>query len=106
MHIYHKREKVVGVWRRLHNEELHNFYTSLNIIRTIKSGMMGWVGKVPRTGEVRNTVFWVENLQGDHSEDLGVDGKIILKWILRGIVWKGFIWLRIVADGGHSTYST
>jgi hypothetical protein len=31
-----KREEVAGGWRRLHNEELHNLYTSLNIIRVIK----------------------------------------------------------------------
>jgi hypothetical protein len=30
-----------------------------------------------------NTVFWLENVEGgDHSEDLGVDGKILLEWIL------------------------
>jgi hypothetical protein len=31
-----KREEVVGGWRRLHNEELHTLYTSLNIVRVIK----------------------------------------------------------------------
>jgi len=35
-------EEVVGDWRRLHNEELHNLYASPNIIRVIKS----WVGNV------------------------------------------------------------
>jgi hypothetical protein len=42
--------------------------------------------------------FWLENLEGrDHSEEFGIDGKIILEWILRklgGKVWSGFIWLR------------
>jgi hypothetical protein len=33
-----KREEVAGGWRRLHNEELHNFHTSQDIIREIKSG--------------------------------------------------------------------
>jgi hypothetical protein len=33
-----KREEVVGHWRRLHNEDLHNLYASPNIIRVIKSG--------------------------------------------------------------------
>jgi hypothetical protein len=32
-----KREEVAGGWRRLHNEELHNFYASSNIIKVIKS---------------------------------------------------------------------
>jgi hypothetical protein len=39
-----KREEVEEGWRRLHNEELHNFYSSLNIIRVIKSRRMRWVG--------------------------------------------------------------
>jgi hypothetical protein len=42
-------------WRRLHNEELHNLYASLNIIRVIRSRRMRWAGKVPRMGEMRNT---------------------------------------------------
>jgi hypothetical protein len=36
--------------------------------------------------------------EGDHSQDLGVDGRIILEWMLgksAGKVWAGFIWLRI-----------
>jgi hypothetical protein len=32
-----KREEVAGGWRKLHNEELHNLYTSLNIMRVIES---------------------------------------------------------------------
>jgi hypothetical protein len=35
----YKREEVAGDWRRLHNEELHNFYASLYVIRVIKSRM-------------------------------------------------------------------
>jgi len=44
-------------------------------------------------------MFWLEYLKGrDHSENLGVDGKVILGWILRKYgrkVWTGFIWFRI-----------
>jgi hypothetical protein len=40
----HKREEVAGHWRRLHNEELQNLYTSPNIIRVMKSRRMRWVG--------------------------------------------------------------
>jgi hypothetical protein len=35
-----KREEVAGSWRRLHNEELHNLYNSLNATRVIKSSRM------------------------------------------------------------------
>jgi hypothetical protein len=38
----------------------------------------------------------------DHSEDLGVDGRPVLEWILGkdgGRVWTGFIWLRIGING-------
>jgi hypothetical protein len=46
----------------------------------------------------------MENLKGrDNSENLGEDGKIILKWILGkqgGKVWTGCIWLRTRTSGG------
>jgi hypothetical protein len=38
-----KRDKVTGGWRKLHNEELHNFYSSPNIIMVIVSRRMRWV---------------------------------------------------------------
>jgi hypothetical protein len=39
-----KREEVAGEWRRLHNEELHNLYTSPDIIGMMKSRSLSWVG--------------------------------------------------------------
>ena len=48
-----KWDEVSGEWRKLHNEELNDFYFSLNIIRVIKSRRMWWVGHVARTGESR-----------------------------------------------------
>jgi hypothetical protein len=44
----------LGDWRRLHNEALHNLYTSQNIFTVIKSIRMGWAGHVARMGEIRN----------------------------------------------------
>jgi hypothetical protein len=45
----------------------------------------------------------LKNLKGrEHSEDLGVDGRIILEWMLGeevGVSWTVFIWLRIGTDG-------
>jgi hypothetical protein len=49
-----KREEVVGAWRRLHNEEFHNLYTSPNIVGVIKSRRMRWAGHVTCMGGVRN----------------------------------------------------
>jgi hypothetical protein len=51
-----------------------------------------------------HTRFLLENLKGkDHSEDIGIDGKVILEWILGKYgrkMWTGFIWLRIGTSGG------
>jgi hypothetical protein len=41
-------------WRKLHDEELHNLYSSPNIIRMMKSRRMRWAGLVARMGEKRN----------------------------------------------------
>jgi hypothetical protein len=45
-----KRDEVTGDWRKLHNEETHNLYSSPNIIRIIKSRRMRWTGHVARMG--------------------------------------------------------
>jgi hypothetical protein len=49
-----KRDGVMEGWRKLLNEELHNFYSSLSIIIIIKSRRMRWAGHVARMGEKRN----------------------------------------------------
>jgi hypothetical protein len=42
-----------GLWRKLHNDELHSLYSSPNIVRVIKSRRMRWAGHVARMGEGR-----------------------------------------------------
>jgi hypothetical protein len=49
-----KRDGVTGGWRKLHNEELHNLYSSPSIIIIMKSRRMRWAGQVARMGETRN----------------------------------------------------
>jgi hypothetical protein len=49
-----KRDGVTGGWRKLHNEEFHNLYSSPSIVRIIKSRRMRWAVHVERMGEKRN----------------------------------------------------
>ena len=46
-------DEVTGEWRRLHNEELNDLYSSPNIVRVIKSRRTGWAGHVARMDEER-----------------------------------------------------
>jgi hypothetical protein len=48
-----KRDEATGEWRRLHNEELNDLYSSPNVIQVIKSRIMRWAGHVARMGEKR-----------------------------------------------------
>jgi hypothetical protein len=63
---------------------------------------MRWEGHVEYIGEMRmRTKLFLESVKGrKHSDNLGVDGKIILKLILGYWVWTGFIWLRKGTAGG------
>jgi hypothetical protein len=74
-----KRDEVTGEWRKL-----NDLYSSPNIVRVIKSRMR-WAGHVARMGREEAYVgFWWENLrERDHWRYAGVDGRIILRWILR-----------------------
>jgi hypothetical protein len=47
-----KMEEIIESWRKLHNEELHNMYSSPSMIRIIKSKMMKWSGHVARMGKI------------------------------------------------------
>jgi hypothetical protein len=50
-----RKDEVTGRWRKLHNEELQNLYSSPSIIRMIKSRRMRWTGNVAQMGEKRNS---------------------------------------------------
>jgi hypothetical protein len=86
-----KRDEVTGEWRKLLNEELHNLYSSPDIIRQVKSGRMRWAGHVARMERREKcTRFWWESpKERDYLEDQGVDGKMGSEWILSlgGVDW-------------------
>jgi hypothetical protein len=78
---------VTGEWRQLHNEELHDLYSSPSIIRIMKSRRVRWVRHVARRGGKRNAYRllvgkpegkrslgrprrkWVDNIRIDFAEE-------------------------------------
>jgi hypothetical protein len=62
-----KRDEVTGEWRKLHNEELPDLYSSPSIIRIIKSRRVRWAGHVVLMGEKRNAyrLLWESQRERD-----------------------------------------
>jgi hypothetical protein len=94
-----KRDEETGEWRKLHNEELHNLYSSPDIIRQVKSRRIRWAGHVARMGEERK-VYKVLVGKPEGKRPLGRPRRNVRmgsEWFLRILVWGwiGFIWLRI-----------
>jgi len=75
-----RRDEVTGEWRRLHNEELNDLYSSPNIVWVIKSRIMRWPGHVAHMGEEGGCIgSWLgSRRERDHWGGLGADGWIIL----------------------------
>jgi len=101
-----RRDEITGEWRRLHNEELNDLYSSPNIVRVIKSRRMRWDGHVARMGEERGVYrVLVGKPEGsNYWGDLGVDGWIILRRISRRWdvgIWTVLVWPRIETGGGR-----
>jgi hypothetical protein len=63
-----RRDKVTGEWRKLHNEELSDLYSSPSIIRISKSRRMRWAGHVARMGRrgTRIDYWWESQRERDH----------------------------------------
>jgi hypothetical protein len=65
---------VTGEWRKSHNEELHNLYSSPDTIRQVKSRGMRWAGHIARIGEERK-VFKVLVGKPEGKRPLGRPGR-------------------------------
>jgi hypothetical protein len=96
-----KRDEVTGEWKRLHNEELNDLYSSPNIIWVIKSRRrMRWVGHVACMGEQRGAY---RILVGRHEgrRPLGRPRhrwKDNTKMDLQEVGWKGVDWIDMAQD--------
>jgi hypothetical protein len=75
-----KRDEVTGGWRKVHNEELHNLYSSPSITRMTMSRGITWAGHVARiVKRVMHLEYWWESQkERGHYEDLDIGGRIIL----------------------------
>jgi hypothetical protein len=83
-----KRDEVTAEWRKLHNGELHNLYSSSDTIRQINSRRMRWAGHMACMGEERNIYrVLVGKPEGkDHLKDQGIDGRMGSKCTLGRLV--------------------
>jgi hypothetical protein len=95
-----KRDEVTGEWRRLHNEELNDLYSSPNIIRVIKSRRMRWMGHVARMGEGRGA-YRVLLGRPERRRPLGRPRRRWednIKMDLQEVEWGGMDWIDMAQD--------
>jgi hypothetical protein len=95
-----KGDEVLGNWRKLHNEELHNLYSLPDIIRMIKLRRMRWAGHVARMGKKRNPyTILVGKAEGKRPL-----GRPRHRWVdnikidLREKGWDGMGWINLAQD--------
>jgi hypothetical protein len=93
-----RTNEVTGGWRKLHNEELHNLYSSPSIIIVIKSKRMSWAGHVARTERRGMRIgYWWKKPEGKR-----ILGRPKRRWMnnikmdLREIIWYGTLWIGLI----------
>jgi hypothetical protein len=91
---------VTGEWRKLHNEEPHDLYSSPSIIRIMKARRMRWAGHVARMGEKRNAY----RLLVGKPEGRRPLGRPIRRWLdnirmyLVEVGWGDVDWIGLAQD--------
>jgi hypothetical protein len=101
-----KRDDVTGEWRKLHNGELNDLYSSPNIVWVIQLRRISWAEHVARMGE-RRAVYRVLVRNSEGKRPLGKPRRMWednIKTDLEEVrwgAWTGLIWLRIGRGGGH-----
>jgi hypothetical protein len=90
-----KRDEMTGEWRKLHNAELSDLYSSPSVVRVIKLGRMRWAGHVARMGRAEvYTGFWWGNLkERDHFGSPGHRWKDNIKMDLQEMGCEGMDWI-------------
>jgi hypothetical protein len=106
--IFGPKKEEDGSWRKLHNDELHNLYSSPNIVRVIKSRRMRWAGHVAHMGEGkgvyrvlvgrpegkrplgRTRYRWEDNIKMDLRE-IGIDGANWIQLAQDRVQWRAFV---------------
>jgi hypothetical protein len=106
--IFGPKSEEDGSWRKLHNDELHILYSSLSIVRVIKSWRMRWAGHVARMGEGRGVYRvlvgrpegkrplgrprrrWEDNIKLDLRE-IGIDEANWIWLAQNRVQWQAFV---------------
>jgi hypothetical protein len=102
------KRKEDGLWRKLHNDELHSLYSSLNIVRVIKSRRMRWAGHMAYVGEGRGVYRvlvgrpkgkrplgrprhrWEDNIKMD-LRVIGIDGVNWIQLAQNRVQWRACV---------------
>ena len=95
-----KRDDVTGEWRKLHNEELNNLYSSPNTVRVIKSRRMRWAGHVVSMGK-RRVVYRVLVAKPERKRPLGRPRhrwEDNIKMNLQEVRCGGMDWIELAED--------
>jgi hypothetical protein len=108
LRIFGPKREEEELWRKLHNDELHNLFSLPNVVRVIKSRTMRWVGHVTRTGEGtgiykvlvgrperkrplgRPRHRWEHNTKMDLTE-IGIDGANWIQLTQDRVQWRAFV---------------